>query len=719
MNSRHILIGVAALLAAQGGQTEQCQYCAAHQNWENWGEPTQAIAFPFVVVDDATTTYWASTFEAGYIGVQTLDAAGQKRVLFSIWGAQDARRGDPNTYCRTFGGEGEGYSCRSDDFKWRSGVLYTARVEFRGGWVRGSLTGGGDTVVLGEIRGRDLPDLGAKASNFIEQFGFGVTCETAPVTSAIFYRPWVDGSAVPPASEFFYEQCPRGFVNPHGDGVYVRFGGDDSMLSPDREERIAALLRSERTERLVPHLLSASHAIRQGFVRIVNRSALAGTVRIEASDDAGRRSEALTLSMDPDEAVHFNSMDLEYGAADKGLSGRTGSGEGDWRLDLSSSLDFDSLSYVRTSDGLLTAMHDVIPRRRNSGRVAIFNPGSNKDQVSRLRLINPGEEAAEITVRGTDDEGMPGAGEVSLSLDAGTAREITAEQLEEGRIGFAGTLGDGSGKWYLEVESEQVVVAMSLLESPTGHLTNLSAVPMEPPSAVHVVPLFPKARDEFGRQGFVRVINRDNRVGEVRVKANDETTRDYEPVTLTIGANQVTHFNSDDLEQGTERKGLSGGTGAGEGDWRLEMTSALDIEVLAYIRTKDGFLTSMHGVVPKVGTRHRVATFNPGSNTDRLSKLRLINLDAARAVRVSIVGRDDAGTYGADTVELTLPAGASRTIDAAQLEAGGPDFAGRLGDGSGKWRLWVEAEGDILVVNLLDSVSGHLANLSSLGHIID
>lgn len=91
-----MLVGVAALLAAQAAQgQQQCQYCAAHQNWENWAEPAIAIAFPFVVVDDSTTTYWASTFQAAYIGVQTLDDAHHKRVLFSIWDAQESRHGAP------------------------------------------------------------------------------------------------------------------------------------------------------------------------------------------------------------------------------------------------------------------------------------------------------------------------------------------------------------------------------------------------------------------------------------------------------------------------------------------------------------------------------------------------------------------------------------------------------------------------------------------------
>lgn len=262
-----------------------------------------------------------------------------------------------------------------------------------------------------------------------------------------------------------------------GDGTYVRFGGFDSALSREDDERMATLLRSERTERLVPYLLSAAHPRRHSFVRIVNRSALAGAVEFRAIDDAGRRSDALTLAVGADEAVHFTSSNLESGAEERGLLGSTGSGVGDWRLELSSRLDFDALSYVRTLDGFLADMHDVIQLGQHVGRLATFNPGSNENQVSRLRLINPGEEAAEVTIRGTDNRGRSGTSEVSLSLDAGTTREITARELEEGAAGIAGLLGDGTGKWRLEVESEQAVLVVHLLESPTGHLSNLSAVP--------------------------------------------------------------------------------------------------------------------------------------------------------------------------------------------------------------------------------------------------
>ena len=460
---------------------------------------------------------------------------------------------------------------------------------------------------------------------------------------------------------------------------------------------------------LVP---SASEPLRQGFVRVINHSAEAGEVSIDPVDDGGRAFDTITLSIDANETIHFNSNDLETGNEGKGLTGSTGSGEGDWRLAFTSDLDIEVLAYIRTTDGFLTAMHDVAPVDGDIRRVAIFNPGSNKNQVSRLRLINPADSTAEVSVRGTDDKGMPGSGEVSLALDAGTAREISAEQLEEGGSGLAGVLGDGSGKWRLQVESEQAVVAMSLLESPTDHLTNLSTVPELPEDGVHGVPLFPAAGDDSGRQGFVRAINRSDTAGEIRIQAYDETERDYEAVTLTIGANEVVHFNSDDLEQGSPQKGLSGGTGAGEGDWRLELTSDLEIEVLSYIRTTDGFLTAMHDVVPSAETRHRVAVFNPGSNRNQESLLRLIN-PADETAEVMITGVDDKGAAGTSAVGVSLVGGSSRTVGAWDLEYGAEGLDGALGDGAGKWQLMIESDRPVVAMSLLKSPTGHLTNLST------
>ena len=222
---------------------------------------------------------------------------------------------------------------------------------------------------------------------------------------------------------------------------------------------------------------SASDAFRAGLARVINHSGEAGEVRMDVFDDEGESYGPVVLALDAGAAVHFTSDDLESGNAAKGLPGAIGPGEGDWRLELSSELDIEVLSYVRTGDGFLTAMHDTAPSEGGRHRIAFFNPASNASQVSRLRLVNPSEEAAEVSIVGVDDRGESPGSEVTTTIAAGASRTFTAAELESGGEELQGALGDGEGKWRLTVASAQPLVAMSLLSDPTGHLTNLSTAP--------------------------------------------------------------------------------------------------------------------------------------------------------------------------------------------------------------------------------------------------
>ena len=196
---------------------------------------------------------------------------------------------------------------------------------------------------------------------------------------------------------------------------------------------------------------------------------------IEAFDDEGAEYEPLTLSLGPGATVHFDSFDLEDGNAGKGMSGSTGPGRGDWRLELSSELDIEVLSYIRTNDGLLAPMHGTAPWRDGGYRVATFNPGDDRSQDSLLRLVNLGETTARVAIRGTDDAGAANGGTVNVHIPAGAARTYSAAELESGRAtGQDGSLGDGVGRWRLTVRSDQPLAVMGLLSNSTGHLTNLS-----------------------------------------------------------------------------------------------------------------------------------------------------------------------------------------------------------------------------------------------------
>ena len=238
----------------------------------------------------------------------------------------------------------------------------------------------------------------------------------------------------------------------------------------------SGLFRVALAQQIVPYFPTAD-ASRQGFLRIVNDSARSGTVTIVAIDDTGRRYEPVTLALDANETAHFNSDDLEGGNTGKGLTGSTGQGSGDWRLHLTSDLDIEVAAYIRTADGFLSSIHDRVPYMVGEHRVITFNPGRNTNQVSRLRLINPGDLSANVRIRGIDDKGQSPGDVVQVSIPPGAVRSYTSKELESGTLDFGGALGTGSGKWQLRIASDRPIDVMSLLESPTGHITNLSTLP--------------------------------------------------------------------------------------------------------------------------------------------------------------------------------------------------------------------------------------------------
>ena len=76
-----------------------------------------------------------------------------------------------------------------------------------------------------------------------------------------------------------------------------------------------------------------------------------------------------------------------------------------------------------------------------------------------------------------DDAGASPGDAVEFTLPGGRARTLSAQELEsEGGRGLSGGLGTGKGTWRLAVTANRPIEVMSLLASPTGHLTNLSTV---------------------------------------------------------------------------------------------------------------------------------------------------------------------------------------------------------------------------------------------------
>ena len=215
---------------------------------------------------------------------------------------------------------------------------------------------------------------------------------------------------------------------------------------------------------------------------------------------------------------------------------------------------------------------------------------------------------------------------------------------------------------------------------------------------------------------LVRVLNDSAQPNTVQVTGYDDTGRRFGPERLSLGAHEATTLTTTDLEAG--RSGFAG-LGDGEGWWRLELEGERPFRAGMYYRTADRFMAELSA--PVAGEedggswRYDVGFFNPGSNTSKVSRLRLANPTDQEA-QVVVAGRDDRGREAPEgTVGITLPAQGAATLSARELENGGSGFTGRLGDGAGKWRLTVTADRPVVVMSLLHAVqTGHLANLSAI-----
>ena len=263
-----------------------------------------------------------------------------------------------------------------------------------------------------------------------------------------------------------------------------------------------------------------------------------------------------------------------------------------------------------------------------------------------------------------------------------------------------------AGTYYLEVR------AFDSTDTGVYALHVASSEPLAPPN--HVLPLVTRASN-LQLQGLVRVINRSRHAGSVEIHAIDDSGQRFGPVTLSLPAGESKSFSSPDLERGNAALGLSGGVGDGDGDWRLELRSDLATEARAYIRTANGFLTAMDAVAAETASgsmRYYVPFFNPASNLSLVSTLRLVNLDP-RPASVVIAGTDARGDPApGGNVRLTLPGEGARWLSAEELEEGGSGLTGSLGDGEGKWRLYVSGSRPLQVMGLMRTCSGHLSNLS-------
>jgi len=236
----------------------------------------------------------------------------------------------------------------------------------------------------------------------------------------------------------------------------------------------------------LPFMFRGDDPEHQGFMRIINLSPLSASVSVFGVTDSGIITAGLaSFSVPADGAVHFKISDLENGNIAKGLTdsiGVSSPSDGDWRIYFISSSSLKVLGYYRnTATGFLTPIHDT-SYPAFSGSVHVLytaNPGSNLNQLSKLRLMNNSDLPATAILIGRDDDGIVVSPEPAIvNLSPFQAVTLTMAELEQGSSNsiLSGSFGDGTGKWQITVlTAGEPISVMSLLYAPNGYFSNMSS----------------------------------------------------------------------------------------------------------------------------------------------------------------------------------------------------------------------------------------------------
>ncbi len=179
----------------------QKQHANAHTWWElpqdglwNVDGAIGVEQFP----GDASKYFWGwfYNFDNGdgtYIGLQT--TGGPRMAIFSIWNAVGA----DGPGCATFGGEGDGWSCRIG-FNFEPGHLYRTRIRHLwGDWWGGSIIDANTLQehYIGSIRTRSgISGIQGWADAFTEYYGDDVPCSDIGIAGAWFERPLANGESL-------------------------------------------------------------------------------------------------------------------------------------------------------------------------------------------------------------------------------------------------------------------------------------------------------------------------------------------------------------------------------------------------------------------------------------------------------------------------------------------------------------------------------------------
>ena len=201
-----------------------------------------------------------------------------------------------------------------------------------------------------------------------------------------------------------------------------------------------------------------------------------------------------------------------------------------------------------------------------------------------------------VEITAIDDTGER-FGPVTLALDAGEVASFTSRHLEEGEAerGLSAGVGDGSGHWRLELDTDLDITAQAYARNAEDYVSRIDAtVASTYDAGVHRYDVaFFNPGSNVVKRSVLRLVNPGDGDAEVAIGAVDDDG-DVAPdgdVTLTVPSGEARDLRAQALESGGD--GFEGSFGDGEGKWRLTVSADRALHVLSLVRSRWGYLASL------------------------------------------------------------------------------------------------------------------------------
>ena len=213
-----------------------------------------------------------------------------------------------------------------------------------------------------------------------------------------------------------------------------------------------------------------------------------------------------------------------------------------------------------------------------------------------VRAVNPTGESGTVEITAIDDTGVR-FGPVSLTLGAGAVGTFSSSDLEEGAAhrGLSEGVGDGSGHWRLELDTDLDIAARAYARSPGGYVSRIDAtVAGTYEAGMHRYEVvFFNPGSNMAKWSTLRLVNPGDAAAEVTVVAIDNAgeAAPEGDVVLTVPAGKALELSAQALESGGED--FDGRFGVGEGKWRLTVRSDRVLHVLSLVRSREGYVASL------------------------------------------------------------------------------------------------------------------------------